>query len=384
MWRILIALMFGGLALPAQDTASLSRRVAARYRSLDAFHMEGSYEIESRQGNGAGPSGGSTAKFVIDSAERGLKRRVDFKGSDFALSLITNGSTIWTYLPKDKSYTKVEAAASNDSDEDGGNPVGENMVESLYGSLTRHYADFDRFTAQTQMEGEAELKLSGGKTRCWILVTRFSNAVEKNWVDQQTFLIRKAEEDLVNRSNGTTRITVTEKQFELGKPDESAFTFEPRSKDKQVDELNIPGMTPVFVGKRAAEFTLKDAYGERVNLADYRGKVVVLDFWATWCPPCRRELPTINKLASELRDKDVIVLGIDDEGSGIVKSFCQKNSYTFTTLQDSGRKLHRAYQANAIPNLFVIGRDGVIVKHFVGARDEPELRAAIQTAASSK
>jgi peroxiredoxin len=157
------------------------------------------------------------------------------------------------------------------------------------------------------------------------------------------------------------------------------FTFNPPANARPVDELNLPGR-PAFIGRPATEFTLKNVDGEPVSLSAFRGKIVVLDFWATWCPPCRRELPTIDKLASELRDKDVIFLGINDEGAATVKSFNKKHEYTFTTLEDTHGKVHHAYDARAIPSVFVIGRDGIIKKHFVGSREEPELLAAIQAA----
>ena len=73
-------------------------------------------------------------------------------------------------------------------------------------------------------------------------------------------------------------------------------------------------------------------------------------------------------------------LGINDEGAGTVKSFNKKNNYTLTTLEDKSGKVHRAYRASAIPSVFVIGKDGLIVKHFVGSREEDEFMTALQAA----
>ena len=93
-----------------------------------------------------------------------------------------------------------------------------------------------------------------------------------------------------------------------------------------------------------------------------------------------RELPATNKLSEKLRDQNVVFLGINDDGTGTVRNFNKKNGYTLTTLEDTSRKAHRDYMANAIPAVFIIGRDGVIVKHFVGTREEPDLVRAIEEA----
>jgi peroxiredoxin len=135
-----------------------------------------------------------------------------------------------------------------------------------------------------------------------------------------------------------------------------------------------------LVGKSAADFTLKDLQGQKVSLSDFQGKIVLLDFWATWCPPCREELPSIDKLYRTYKDKDLAVLGINDEDSGTVKSFLKKNDYSLPTLVDSKRSVHRIYGARAIPTVVVIDRKGVIVAHFVGSRPETELVAALKTA----
>ena len=132
----------------------------------------------------------------------------------------------------------------------------------------------------------------------------------------------------------------------------------------------------VLTGQKAADFALKSLDGQPVELSSLRGKVVVLDFWATWCGPCRRELPIVDKLREEFGD-EVRFLGINAEDSGTVKGFLKKNAYGLTMLMDSKRTVNRTYGVHAIPTLFVIDRDGVIRQHFIGGREARELHQAI-------
>jgi len=109
------------------------------------------------------------------------------------------------------------------------------------------------------------------------------------------------------------------------------------------------------------------------------GKGVVLNFWASWCGPCRRELPSIVKLHEEFKDKGLVILGVNDEDKGTAKSFAGKAGLTFPTLDDSSQKLHRQYRVNSIPTIFLIDREGKIVRFLKGSRDEESLRKVLQT-----
>lgn len=114
-------------------------------------------------------------------------------------------------------------------------------------------------------------------------------------------------------------------------------------------------------GTVASSFTLKDLTGKEVSLADYRGKVVIIDFWATSCPPCRRELPHIQKIYEKYKDKGVIVLAITSESNiEKVKEFIEEEGYSFPVLIDRGREASSAYGIRAIPMLFVLDREGII------------------------
>ncbi|MBR2182236.1 MAG: redoxin domain-containing protein [Acidaminococcaceae bacterium] len=139
----------------------------------------------------------------------------------------------------------------------------------------------------------------------------------------------------------------------------------------------------------AIPFTLKDQYGKTHSLAGYKGKIVFLNFWATWCPPCRAEMPDIQKLyersSQEGRDA-VIVLGVaapelgsetDKDG---VKAFMEKNGYTYPVLMDEGGKLFEAYGIRAIPTTYLIDRRGNVIGRVQGALSAENLEKIVQQA----
>lgn len=125
----------------------------------------------------------------------------------------------------------------------------------------------------------------------------------------------------------------------------------------------------------APEFTLTDQYGETHSLADYRGKIVFLNFWATWCPPCRAELPYIEELYKEyqeMEDPDVVFLGVTFPGYGSeqdiagINAFLEENGYTFPVLMDTEASLMEPYYITAFPTTFLIDPDGNVLGYVPG------------------
>jgi len=112
--------------------------------------------------------------------------------------------------------------------------------------------------------------------------------------------------------------------------------------------------------------TLKDINGKPVALSDYKGKVVLLDFWATWCPPCRKEIPGFIELYDTYKSRGFVVLGVSmDESTSDIKRFAKKLKMDYPILIGYGRDdLEAAFGQLALPTAFVIGRDGrICVKH---------------------
>jgi cytochrome c biogenesis protein CcmG, thiol:disulfide interchange protein DsbE len=141
-------------------------------------------------------------------------------------------------------------------------------------------------------------------------------------------------------------------------------------------------VSTVPAGKLAANFKLKDLRGKEISLAALRGKVVFLNVWATWCAPCREEMPSIESLYRDFKaNKNFVVLAVSqDTDGGLVAPFVKQNHLQFTVLLDPANEVGERYDVNGIPETFIIGRDGRIVAHHVGPYDwsNADIREALQ------
>jgi peroxiredoxin len=133
-----------------------------------------------------------------------------------------------------------------------------------------------------------------------------------------------------------------------------------------------PQMAPLGVGSDAPRFHATDLRTSRpATLADYRGKVVLLNVWATWCLPCRVEMPSMERLHRKLAGTEfrIVAVSIDQEGADNVMTFAGELGLTFDILHDPAGAIQGIYQTTGVPESFLIDRDGVIVKKVIGAAE---------------
>ena len=133
-----------------------------------------------------------------------------------------------------------------------------------------------------------------------------------------------------------------------------------------------PEIFPVEVGSTAPAFTATDLKtGQHAALADFKGQVVLLNVWATWCEPCKIEMPSMEQLERELGPKGlkIVAVSIDEGGADVVRQFARDYGLTFRILHDPTRRIERIYQTTGVPESFVINRQGKIVKKVIGAAD---------------
>ncbi|MBD3296300.1 MAG: redoxin domain-containing protein [Candidatus Omnitrophica bacterium] len=125
-------------------------------------------------------------------------------------------------------------------------------------------------------------------------------------------------------------------------------------------------------GKTAPDFTLTDLEGNIFNFSSTRGKVVILDFWATWCPPCRMEIPHFQELYEEYADSGLEIVGValDKGGASVVRPFAQKMGVSYPVVPGGSEVASLYGGVRAIPTTFIINREGAIVSKAVGYRDK--------------
>lgn len=168
---------------------------------------------------------------------------------------------------------------------------------------------------------------------------------------------------------------------ERGKP---SFGYTELAQLNQYEHVGIRFSSPAYTAalkdikatekaRRAADFTLTDIQGKSWTLSSLRGKVVLVNFWATWCPPCRKEMPDIETLYNRFKDQGLVVLAISDETPEKVNPFIAQHGFTFPVLLDPGRKVNTMFNIQGIPNSFIYDRQGHLAATCIDMRTQGQL-----------
>jgi cytochrome c biogenesis protein CcmG/thiol:disulfide interchange protein DsbE len=168
-------------------------------------------------------------------------------------------------------------------------------------------------------------------------------------------------------------------------PPDALFTWTPPDNFREVDTLESPMRRTAakdMIGKPAPELTATTVDGASMTLSSMRGHPVLLDFWATWCVPCREQLPGMAKLYRETKDQGLVLLGIDDdETPEKALAWLKENHYPWPSLFDGKTRVAREkFKVSGIPTVVLIDRQGQIAEYLVGFGTETEqaIRAALR------
>lgn len=142
------------------------------------------------------------------------------------------------------------------------------------------------------------------------------------------------------------------------------------------------GAGAMTVGETAPALALPALDGRTISLSDFSGKVVLVDFWATWCPPCRAEMPDLVKLNQDLAPKGFTILGVamDEDGAEAVRAFTALQPIPYPVVLNGPAGAPAGWSVPGLPTAYLIGRDGRLLRRWLGGKDPDELRAAVEAA----
>jgi outer membrane lipoprotein-sorting protein len=329
MKLFLIALLLPA-GLGAQQASDILKKVWAAYANLKTVHIVATrFDTVVQPGNSTWAPGGTASQAMADfelAEAPGGKYLVRLRSGNIESLAVSDGSSTWKALPKQKHWMKIEAAGIIDDEDDSAESAAnqpQDLHQEVENMLVRRYLALVKAGQGAELGKEETLKVSGAKIRCQIVRLVTGRVLNELWVDEQRgFVLQARETSRQQLGNGVGQLQITAKVKELDvdtEVDGGLFSFRPEPSWTETDMLVLPGEEQtVLIGKKAADFTLKSLDGSQTELSSLRGKVVVLDFWATWCSPCRAELPIVDKLRAEFGD-DVLFLGVNDEDSGTVR-----------------------------------------------------------------
>jgi peroxiredoxin len=149
------------------------------------------------------------------------------------------------------------------------------------------------------------------------------------------------------------------------------YSFSLRAQPSKDDLLSRAGIRPVKGSPKAPSFSLEDLKGLKCELRNFNGKVVFLNFWATWCGPCKEEMPSMEALHQQFKEKNFVFLtiSVDYEGVKPVKEFIEKHRYTFPVLVDPECQILDLYQVKGLPTTIVIDKKGTMIGKAVGPKN---------------
>jgi len=192
------------------------------------------------------------------------------------------------------------------------------------------------------------------------------------WIEKKTYLVRQAKYERKWRGGELAQWTARVEKITLDQPPPvSAIERAPLFKGHE---------EPKWVGQMIPGVTMQSLDGQTISLRALRGRTLVLAFWATWCGPCREEMPLLEKLRDEMGSRGVEVWGVTDEEPDVARSWLGERKRTLATLVDADRVLFRHYGIESIPVLVIVRGDGEVSTYVVGLRGERDLRADIAKA----
>jgi thiol-disulfide isomerase/thioredoxin len=393
---LLLALQAGAQTEPSTNPASPSSQpsvspqaqaildqVGKAYHDATALNLKGKLSLDfDAGGEQKQESGDFTASFVAPN-----KFRHEMKDD---LLIVSTGEKVYAYAPGPNEYIAVDAPKDRVSPKDmpssivnlliAQNPVLlMAMSQDPTGPLIEGAGNVEQ-VEDVKLDGKSFKALAFARDD-WayrVLVDPSTNFIRQIQIDKKKELQNHGVEDVKKG------MVTMDYETKAGEPAAAELFAWAPPKDatvaKEPDAGGAEGEAKALEGKPAPDFKLTAIDGSTVSLADLKGHVAVLDFWATWCGPCVASLPSIDQLNTELSPKGVKIYAVNQqEDKPTVQKFLLTKKLGLPVLLDTAGDAGKKYMANAIPETVVVGKDGIIKKVFIGfGGDETPLKQAIE------
>jgi Peroxiredoxin len=189
----------------------------------------------------------------------------------------------------------------------------------------------------------------------------------------------------------TTLAMALREQPPIGKPDAPNDLYMELASLVRYEHMKAESDNPQFAqamtllevadaARQKADFTLTDLQGKPWHLHDLRGQVVLVNFWATWCPPCRKEMPDLQALYEKYKDQGFVILAISDEDAAKVTPFISQRNISYPVMLDPGRKVNELFRVEGIPKSFVYDREGKMVAQSIDMRTRSQFQQMLAQA----